>query len=133
MSAAGIPIQIIMITIIIPILCGLAGDRIVNSKGYTKGENHGFLWGFLSSIIGIALFFVCGLGILWGSFLGIVGIVVCCVKPMVNSLPKGSAVINTSPKSDSVSEQIKEINKLKEEGFITEEEYEAKKKQILGI
>ena len=64
-----------------------------------------------------------------------------CGKPKFKSAP----VENTKPrieiekprsvKSDemSISDQIKEINKLKEEGFITEEEYEAKKKQILGI
>lgn len=101
---------------------GLICRAIVRSKGYTiangYSKNYGFAWGLL----------------------GFIGIIVCAVKPAVGEFAKKTVVIQqpvvtqTPPSAQSsVSEQIQEINKLKDEGFITEEEYEAKKKQILGI
>lgn len=57
-----------------------------------------------------------------------------CGKEKFSNKPQPIQVKETYvTKESSISDQIKEINKLKEEGFITEEEYEAKKKQILGI
>ena len=100
---------------------GLICRAIVKSKGYTGingySKNFGFVWGLL----------------------GIIGVIVCAVKPAVGEFATKTVVVqqpaatNTPKESKSISDQIKEINKLKEEGFITEEEYEAKKKQILGI
>ena len=192
----GITNTILMITLIIPFLWGIVCDRTVNSKGYSKEENHGFLWGFLSSFIGVLLFYFLGIGIIWGSFIGLIGLIVCIAKPNVdiktestryvshqekglnydyNRVPNNNIsagwVCNCGARNDnrysncykcgkpkfkktveqvkmpeiapinqpfiskepSISDQIKEINKLKEEGLITEEEYTAKKKQILGI
>ncbi len=38
-----------------------------------------------------------------------------------------------TPAQDSMAAQLEELNKLKEQGILTQEEFDAKKKQILGI
>jgi Short C-terminal domain len=38
-----------------------------------------------------------------------------------------------APAQDDVATQIEELGKLKDQGLLTEEEFAAKKKQILGI
>ena len=54
-------------------------------------------------------------------------------KPIEETASEETTVKKDNQYESSITRQIKEISKLKEEGFITEEEYEAKKKQILGI
>jgi hypothetical protein len=44
-----------------------------------------------------------------------------------------SAQMAAAPATDDAAAQIEELGKLKEQGLLTEEEFTAKKKQILGI
>ena len=39
----------------------------------------------------------------------------------------------TNQENPTIEQQLEELNSLKEKGLITEEEYDSKKKQILGI
>ncbi|MBR6102458.1 MAG: SHOCT domain-containing protein [Ruminococcus sp.] len=104
-------------------IIGVICEKIMESKGYPIEENNGFWWGF---------------------FLNIIGIIICAVQ-LPYSLSQNAINQNQYPndkekpyrpveqKSESVSSQIKELKELLDCGAITEEEYNAKKKQILGI
>lgn len=97
-------------------LLGVVCERMLKSKGYPIEENNGFWWGF---------------------FLAVIGLIVCALKPAYSLTQNGLRQVldqrSSNHKPASISNQIKEINELKEQGLITEEEYEAKKKQILNI
>ena len=41
--------------------------------------------------------------------------------------------VQSAPPADDMTTQIEQLNQLKEKGMITQEEFDAKKKQILGI
>lgn len=155
------------------IIWGVICRAIVNSKGYSSDENHGFAWGF---------------------FLGLIGLIVCLGKPNImllnmrqnNNVSSGlnyngrnntlhrnmnedkagwvcncgarnyenenschrcgksrmpvknntveSAASSSSKTNDAdTSARIKELKHLFDSGLITEEEFTAKKKQILGL
>ena len=49
--------------------------------------------------------------------------------PVAEAAPAASA----SPEEPAYMVEIEQLNKLKAEGVITDEEFEAKKKQILGL
>ena len=97
---------------IIPIVFGLICRAISNSRGM-KG---GFWWGFL---------------------LGIIGVIVVAVRPKdkqeaSNNVAPAVAFNNTSTRV-SDSDEIKKYKELLDSGIITQEEFEAKKKQLLGL
>ena len=128
----------VIIYVISGIIFGVVCKSIVASKGYDDKDNNGFAWGF---------------------FLGIIGLIVCCVKPSVlqqnqrmiprtwvcscgavNDLNLGDYCMicgkkkpdNKSTQTDATSE-IKKYKQLLDEGIITQEDFEAKKKQLLGL
>ena len=97
---------------IIPIVFGLICRAISNGRGM-KG---GFWWGFL---------------------LGIIGVIVVAVRPndkqeASNNVAPAVAFNNTSTRV-SDSDEIKKYKELLDSGIITQEEFEAKKKQLLGL
>lgn len=95
--------------IIAAFVCGFIGVNMLREKGYKAVENHGFAWGF---------------------WLGPLGIIVCAIKP--DKKQTTQAYIPTQNQT-SIKNQLKELEELKNQGLITEEEFTAKKKQILGI
>ena len=109
-------LPIILLGFTISSLLGVVCERMLKSKGYPIEENNGFWWGF---------------------FLAVIGLIVCALKPAYSLTQNGLRQVldqrSSNHKPASISNQIKEINELKEQGLITEEEYEAKKKQILNI
>ena len=88
------------------IIWGFVTRAIVKGKGY---ENSGS-W------------FLCGF------FLGIIGVIVAACKPAVN-VPQSYAPVQ--PQTSSADELFK-YKKLLEQGAITQEEYDVKKKQLLN-
>ena len=90
------------------VIWGFVTKAIVKGKGY---ENSG-AW------------FWCGF------FLGIIGVIVAACKPAVNN----QILYNyqQQPQTSSADELMK-YKMLLEQGAITQEEYDAKKKQILNI
>lgn len=102
----------IKILIIITGLCIFGGvcQAIVTSKGYNREENYGFVWGF---------------------FLGLLGLIVCCAKPAKIIQPR---IIKESVQIEKeIQTQLDEIIYLKQQGYITEDEFNQKRKQILEL
>ena len=50
-------------------------------------------------------------------------------KPKKIAKPKKT----TAPKSESVADEIKKFSDLKDQGILTQEEFDAKKKELLGL
>ena len=97
---------------IIPIICGLI------SRGISKGRGmHGGFW--------------------WGFFLLIIGIIVVAVRPNDKQTASDSetrnVIIEDTQSFISDTESIKRYKELLDCGAITQEEYDAKKKQLLGL
>ncbi|PEZ05578.1 hypothetical protein CN326_14035 [Bacillus sp. AFS018417] len=57
------------------------------------------------------------------------------IEHVKSSIGKKSTAeqVNTTPTNDSVVDEIKKFAELKEQGILSEEEFQAKKKQLLGI
>ena len=100
-------------------------------------------FGFISSILGIAAIVKLGkakckkdvpvaLGIcilIFNSFIG--GILMLCTKD--SDFVKTPVTAAAAPAAASDAERIRQFKELADAGTITQEEFEAKKKQILGI
>ncbi|MGN0576120.1 MAG: SHOCT domain-containing protein [Ruminococcus sp.] len=106
-----INVIVIVILVVLGIVYGAISRGIYKSKGYSAG----FWWGFFFGLIGIF-------------------IVIC--------IPKKEKMINYDSNNNNCdfidddydeSEEIKKFKQLLDNGLITEEEFSAKKKQILGI
>ncbi len=50
-----------------------------------------------------------------------------------NDAPQETAAPAPAPAQDELTTQLESLEKLKEQGILTEEEFTAKKKQILGL
>ena len=61
-------------------------------------------------------------GFIWGALLGIIGIIVVAVMPYKEQ----------SKNNGNSIEKIKELSILKDNGIITQEEFETKKKELLN-
>lgn len=92
--------------LIISVIFGYITKHINESKGYSGG----FAWGF------------------WLSFIGI--IVVAC-KPDNRSNSQTSTQSIAS--GQSIADEIKKYKQLYDQGIITEEEFLAKKEQLLNL
>jgi len=69
-------------------------------------------------------------GFWWGFFLWIIGIIVVAVRP------SDKVVIEQTPSeqpTQSFAADLEKLAELKEKGIITQEEFDAKKKQLLGL
>ena len=113
----------ITVALVISLVFGLICNSIVESKKYPK--NNGFYWGF---------------------FLGIIGLIVCCCKPHYYDTYDGKMSLGnynpntlthngsfTQTQNTNVADELKKYKEMLDEGLITEEEFTAKKKQLLGI
>ncbi len=101
-------------------------ESVIKSKGYLKG------------------------GFLWGLFFGFLGLIICLCKPnyknqqmVADYMDQQTKILdhlsNHESKTDNKTgfenniEQIREYKKLLDDGVITEEDFEKKKKKILNI
>ena len=108
---------VIMAYFFTDIIWGFICRSIVASKNYPEELNHGFAWGF---------------------FLNLIGLIVCACTPNYFQTYSGrmnAGQIDTHIRQQQapVSEQITELKSMLDEGLITEEEFAAKKKQLLGL
>ena len=87
------------------VIFGAVCSSIVAKKGYPKEKNHGFLWGF---------------------FLGVIGLIVCACKSEYSETQYYGARSNMI----SASEELRNYKALLDDGAITQEEYETKKRQL---
>ncbi|WP_303804633.1 SHOCT domain-containing protein [Ruminococcus flavefaciens] len=101
--------DIIMIVSVIYVIPGCIMGCITDSMNRKKGYNGGFSWGF---------------------FLGIIGIIVVACRPFNNANTINRTIVT---QQRSMADEIAKYKQLLDSGAITEEEYEAKKKQILGL
>ena len=67
--------------------------------------------------------------------LGIFIPIVACIlmQDRINTLCTSKTVVNQQKPEDSVSEQLKNYKELLDSGLITQEEFDTKKKQLLGL
>lgn len=103
---------IILLGVLVGIIFGIISGLIYNKKGYRGG----FWWGFFFGIFGV--------------------IIVCCIpkKGIIESdKSKTNETILINDKDFNEAEEIKKFKRLLDDGVLTEEEFSAKKKQILGI
>ena len=114
----------LVVVVVAAVVMGCVTKKINEDRGYSEG----FLWGFL---------------------LGVIGIVIVTCRPSPDYYYKNRTIReNTlsatppvySPQTPIVgekevtdAEKIENFKKLLDDGVITEEEFQAKKKQILGI
>ena len=91
------------------IIWGFVTRAIVKGKGY-ENYNSWFWCGF---------------------FLGIIALIVAACKPAVNAT-QSYAPVPVQPQA-SDADELKTYKELLDSGAITQEEYEAKKKQLLNI
>ena len=102
----------LVIYLIVGLVCGFVSKSINENRG---GEG-GFWWGFL---------------------LGVIGIVVVAVRPMEgnttnhNSYQAQSTVNQTPVQKLNTADELKKYKDLLDQGVITEEEFNAKKEQLL--
>jgi hypothetical protein len=66
-------------------------------------------------------------GFWWGALLGILGIIVVAAKPSKKS---GQSTVINPPVNQA--EQLREFKKLLDEGVISQQEYDEKKKKIIN-
>ncbi|MBR6046388.1 MAG: SHOCT domain-containing protein [Ruminococcus sp.] len=111
-------IPVILIYSVQGAIFGFVGHIILKDKGYRGEDNRGFLWGF---------------------FLSFLGLIVCACKPNYINTVEGQKRIdrpssnNYRSQASNNAEELISLKKLFDCGAITEEEYNAKKKQILGL
>lgn len=93
--------------ILIPTICGFVTKKMNKDKGYDDGFG-GFAWGF---------------------FLGVIGVAIVALRtPQINNSNKENYITNKDDENE-----IKKYKKMFDDGLITEEEFNAKRKQILNI
>lgn len=68
-------------------------------------------------------------GFWWGFFLGVLGLIVVCVRPAIK---QGEAEHIQSEASNNNIETLERLARLKESGMISDEEFEAKKQELLS-
>lgn len=96
------------------LLVGLIFGAITKKMGETKGYTNQFWWGF---------------------FLGIIGLIVVAVRPDMNQ----KIIVQQVPQqtnqqsADDVETQLQKYQEMEEKGLISQEDFEAKKKQLLGL
>ena len=104
-------------------IMGFICYSVVKSKGYPEEQNNGLHWGF---------------------WLGIIGLIVCACKPTYYDTEEGlkkkqelvQKNVNPTPvniNSETIEEQLTELKSLLQKGLITQEDFDAKKKQLLGL
>lgn len=85
----------------------------------------GFIFGIATNVIGDKKGYdTC---FLWGFFLGIIGLIIILLRPNKDTSNNNENLIT------SEADELAKFKKLLDEGAITEEEYQAKKKQILKL
>lgn len=84
---------------------------------------YGLIWAYLSKFIGIKKGIYSGY--VWGYFLGIIGFIVVCVLPGEDK-EEGKQQSNSNKYED-----IAKLQKLREQGAITEAEFEVEKAKLL--
>lgn len=109
-AGTGLIVIIVLSMIVLGVKVGLAilVGKIAQNKGY-----------------GFAGFFILGL---FFFFIGL--IIALCLSNKKEQVPNITNVINTPTES---SDEILKLKKLLDENIITQEEFDAKKKQLLGI
>lgn len=68
-------------------------------------------------------------GFAWGFWLNLIGVIVVACKPDSHSGPNTDG--NVSVSGQSVADEIRKYKALADDGIITEDEFQAKKKQLL--
>lgn len=77
-----------------------------------------------------------GLGVALGLLLGLIGLVIIAVIPADQGSVTRSAQLAPAPlgvPGASLSEQLVELGRLRTEGLLTDPEFEAAKRRLLGI
>lgn len=87
---------------------------------------HGLLWGFVAHFIAKSKGY--DNGFFWGFFLGLIGMIVVCARPAIK--PKEDELKDSQIRNNNI-EAFQKLANLRDSGIITEEEYQAKKKQLL--
>ena len=83
------------------------------------------IWGIITKAISNSR--GCEGGFWWGFWLWVIGVIIVAVRPAQNTVP----VSYTIPSENKI-ERLSKLNALRDKGIITQEEYEAKKKEIIG-
>lgn len=86
----------------------------------------GLVWAYLARYVGIKKNIYSGY--VWGYFLGIIGFIVMCVLPKEKKENN-----NIITQNFSASDEIEKYKKLLDNGAITQEEYDKKKKELLNL
>ena len=117
-------IFIILAIVLVVILAVLIFNAVVflknRSKTYEELHEHSGL-----IITAIVLSFIAG-----GVVCGILGLVGYTSKPAEETVSNASTIV-TQTEETNVSAKLKELKELKDSGVISDEEYEAKRKDIL--
>ena len=93
------------------LILGFVCDRIVSGKGYPRNENHGFLWGFLLSVIGV---------------------IVCACKPAYPVLTNNQNQYSSQKREQASSaDALLKYKQLLDSGVLTQEEFDRKKEELL--
>ncbi len=87
---------------------------------------NGLIWGFVAHFIDKSKGYE--KGFFWGFFLGLIGLIVVCARPAIK--PKDDALKDSQIRNNNI-EAFQKLANLRDSGIITEEEYKAKKKQLL--
>lgn len=78
-----------------------------------------------------------GTGLLLGLLLGLIGIVIIAVMPAKQGAPSGTyAALPQPPNSGlgtSLTDSLRELESLKAEGLLTEDEFAQQKRRLLGF
>lgn len=95
----------------------------------------GCIWGGIATAVGNSK----GInGFWWGFFLGLIGVIVVGCMDSKKTQPQETLVVkqvpNQSPKTSNLDkyEELEKLAKLKEQGAITDDEFNSLKKEILN-
>ena len=133
-SSKRVIIGVCIAAVLIVIITQTQGFSRINDEGYIALIIilDGVVWGFVTRAI------VKGKGYenynswFWcGFFLALIGVIVAACKPAVNAT-QSYAPVPVQPQASDADELMK-YKQLFDQGAITQEEYEAKKKQLLNI
>ncbi len=104
-----IAVAIISMVVYIAIGCvfGAICRKIIEDKGYSSQENHGFAWGF---------------------GLGVIGFIVCSTKPDMNNTPNMNGSVG-----GNATDALLKLSKLLEMGAITQEEFDEQKEKLMKV